>query len=92
MMRTRLDSPAWWALATFLIPISQAVAQLVVAAFDAKGVVTGSSGHRYLAMGVLAGLAIVLSMLPWRVARAGAIGAAGMLTVYLVGWMVHGLS
>ncbi|MGW4244275.1 hypothetical protein [Nocardia sp. NPDC004722] len=91
-MRTRLDSPGWWALATFLIPVSQAVAQLVVAVLDAKGVVTGSAGHRGVATGVLAGLAAVLWLLPWRVARAGAIGAAGMLVVYLVGWMVHGLS
>ncbi|MBO0883996.1 MAG: hypothetical protein J2P17_27420 [Mycobacterium sp.] len=90
--RAQLDSPGWWGLATFFILVSQAVAQLVLLPLDAKRVVTTPSAQQLGVVGVLAGLAILLFALPFRPARAAAIGATGMLAFHLVGLAVHGLT
>jgi hypothetical protein len=90
--RARLDSPGWWGLATFLIPVSQAVAQLVVSVLDAKGIATTPTAEMLVDLGVLASLAILLFSLPFRAARAAAIGATGMFVFILLGWAIHGFS
>jgi len=66
------------------------MAQFVVIVLDAKGVVTTPRAELFVAMGVLAGLAIALHLIPSRIARTVGIGATGMLTFYLLGLAVHG--
>lgn len=83
-----LDSPRWWALATFLIPVMRGAGQGVVLGLATFGVAESFVAETQVSIGVLAGLTIVFGLLPFKWARACAIACVAVWAVGLIDWIL----
>ena len=88
MAEMRFDSPRWWALTAFLIPVMQGVGQGVALGLATFGVAESSVAETRVSLGVLAGMTVVFALVPFRWARACAIACLAVWAVVLVDWML----